>query len=300
MMQMQPQSEVSGTTWEALTPTSFQTALYVPSLKIFIAAGSFIRYTKGETALQVGRIIEVVSSIDLIPQPENHPLIHAPLPSNVDNEISEEVAMPVQFAKVNLFKDRLSLRDRDFPADNFSDSEGWQRVVQLDQYEWIPSHMIIGLSFVFMEERIIPQSYEDCRGMSNFFVLKYRLARNGKLSNVSREACPPFPSAIKRFREIWSLCHCELIFNSLRQIRQEMHRILCRGAQSQGDFAAKNAKMQLSSCSWFYITSTMKTQGWFALKQTLLPHNAPIQTKGCYPQQSLQVDESERFFCWQV
>ena len=66
----------------------------------------------------------MVSSIDLIPQPENHPLIHAPLPARplpanvdneipeqVDNEISEEVAMPVQFAKkVNLFKDRTGCR----------------------------------------------------------------------------------------------------------------------------------------------------------------------------------------------
>jgi ABC-type microcin C transport system permease subunit YejE len=62
-------------TWEALTPTSFQTTLYLPSLKISITAGSFITYRKGETGLLVGRVVEVVSSINLIPQDDNYPLI---------------------------------------------------------------------------------------------------------------------------------------------------------------------------------------------------------------------------------
>lgn len=252
---MEPPSEISGTTWGALTPTSFQTTLYVPCLKISITAGSFIRFSKGESAPQVGRIIDVVSSIDSVPQPENHPLIQTPLPDNFD------VGIQLQFAKVNLFIDRLLLSDREFPAETSSSCDGWQGIVQLDGYEWIPSHLIIGLSFVFMEEDMLSHSFDDCRGMSNFFVLKYRQARIGNLSVIPRHECPPFPACIEQFQKLWSVCHCELIFNSIRQIRQDMQRILCRVAQSQGDFAVKNAKLQLPSCSWFYIKNTMATQG---------------------------------------
>jgi hypothetical protein len=159
---MEPPSEISGTTWGALTPTSFQTTLYVPCLKISITAGSFIRLSKGESAPQVGRIIDVVSSIDSVPQPENHPLIQTPLPDNFD------VGIQLQFAKVNLFIDRLLLSDREFPAETSSSCDGWQGIVQLDGYEWIPSHLIIGLSFVFMEEDMLSHSFDDCRGMSIF------------------------------------------------------------------------------------------------------------------------------------
>ncbi|KAI2505589.1 hypothetical protein MHU86_8831 [Fragilaria crotonensis] len=40
-----------------------------------------------------------------------------------------------------------------------------------------------------------------------------------------------------------------------------MQRSLCRVAQSQGDFAVKTTKLQLPSCSWFYIKSSLACEG---------------------------------------
>lgn len=149
---MQPLNEISGSTWDVLIPNSFQSTLYVPSLKITITAGSFILYCVGDsTAPQVGRILDIAHSIALIPHAENHPLLHSPFP---DKDI------PKQFAKVNVFQDRLLATQRNFPADNFSDCDGWQQVVQLDEFQWIPSHVIIGLSFVFMEEHLLSHSFD--------------------------------------------------------------------------------------------------------------------------------------------
>ena len=66
---------------------------------------------------------------------------------------------------------------------------------------------------------------------------------------------------MKSFQNLWSVDHCELTFNTIRQIRQEMQRVLCRIAQSQGDFTTKNTKLQLPTCSWYFIKSAMAAGG---------------------------------------
>lgn len=179
------------------------------------------------------------------------------MPDDFDDDIL------VQFAKVNLFKYRSLLSDRDFPAeDNFASScTGWPKVVQVEECEWIPSHSIFGLAFIFMEDDIASHFFDDCRGMSNFFVLKYRRARNGFVSVVPRNACPPFARCIERCHKIWSVDHSQIIFNSIRQIRHDMQRILCRIVQSQGDFTTRNAKLQVPSFCWFYIKNALARQG---------------------------------------
>jgi hypothetical protein len=95
--------------------------------------------------------------------------------------------------------------------------------------------------FVAMEDDAL--FLDDCQGMRDFFVAKYWISGNGDVCLIPRHACPSFPGQIEGFRKLWSIDSCELIFNSLRQIRQEMQRILCQVAQSQGDFAVKNAKL---------------------------------------------------------
>ncbi|KAI2500990.1 hypothetical protein MHU86_13464 [Fragilaria crotonensis] len=40
-----------------------------------------------------------------------------------------------------------------------------------------------------------------------------------------------------------------------------MQRILCRVAQSQGNFAVKNTKLQVPSCTWHFIKDTLTTKG---------------------------------------
>ena len=204
---------------------------------------------------EFGRIIEVATSIESVPRSENHPLIHAPSPDGLDDRIA------VQFVKVNLFRDHSLFSDRNFPGDSSSSCEGWQSVVQLNEFDWIPSHVIVSLAFIFMEDDIVSSAFDDCHGMANFFVLKHRVDRNGGVSVIPRHACPPFPGRIESFCKIWSVDHCELIFNSIRQIRQDMQRMLCRVAQSQGEFAVKNAKLQLPGCSWFYIKIRWPREG---------------------------------------
>ncbi|KAI2510650.1 hypothetical protein MHU86_3761 [Fragilaria crotonensis] len=176
--------------WESLTPTSFKNTLYIPSLKISVTAGSFIRYSAGEAAPDaVGRIVEVVSSLDLVP--DNHALIHLTSPAGqFENE------SPLQYAKVNVFKDRQLFPDSHFPADNES-FDRWERIVQLDKIQWIPSNYIVGLAFVAMEE---DGFFDDCQGMCNFYVAKYRITEKGEVSIIPRHTCPPFPGRLESFQ----------------------------------------------------------------------------------------------------
>ncbi|KAI2500989.1 hypothetical protein MHU86_13463 [Fragilaria crotonensis] len=173
--------------WESLIPTSFKNTLYIPSLKMSVTAGSFVRYSAVEAGPpNVGRILEVVTSMDMIPDHENQPLLH--LESLSEGQFEDD--QPVQYAKVNIFKDRES-----FPADcNFPEGsdrfDRWQRIVQLGKCEWIPSYFIIGLAFVAIED---DGFFDDCHGMCNFFLVKYRIAENGTVSIIPRRACPPFP-----------------------------------------------------------------------------------------------------------
>jgi hypothetical protein len=103
--------------------------------------------------------------------------------------------------------------------------------------------------------------FDDCHGMCNFFLARYCIAENGTVSIIPRRACPPFPGQMESFRRIWSVDYCELVFISIRHIRQEMQRILCRVAQSHGNFAVKNTKLQVPSCTWHFIKNTLTAKG---------------------------------------
>ena len=102
---------------------------------------------------------------------------------------------------------------------------------------------------------------DDCQGMSGFFVAKYRIGGDGKVCTIPHHACPPFGGQIEGFRNVWSTDFCELIYKSMLQIRREVQRILCRVAQSQGDFAVKNAKLNLPKCCWYFIKDAMEMKG---------------------------------------
>ena len=161
--EMQEQSTADTSAWESVIPTCFKDTLYLPSLKISITAGSFIRYSAGDEAApkNVGRVVQVVASKDLVNGHESHPLINLPIPDTVGSEV------PVQFAKVNIFKDGQLLCDSKFPIDAADDNHrfrGCQKIVQLDQCEWIPSYLIDGLAFVAMEHDAIIL-HDDCHGM---------------------------------------------------------------------------------------------------------------------------------------
>jgi hypothetical protein len=237
--------------WESLIPDSFINTAYIPSLKIMVTAGSFVRYRH----CHVGRIVKIVNSIELVPNNECKQvhLIASP-------EGAEEI--PVQYVKVNIFNDRQVMTGQfNFPTSNHDRFDtGWQRIVQTDKFLWIPSHAIAGLAFVAFENND-DDVFDDCKGMSFFYITKYRITETGDVSLIPLHECPPFPGQMEKFKRLWSLDYCELFFNTIRQIRFEMQKILCRIAQSQGDFSAKNTKMHVPSCSWYFIKNTMAAEG---------------------------------------
>lgn len=100
---------------------------------------------------------------------------------------------------------------------------------------------------------------EEC----HIFMLatKYRISGEGNVSVIPRHTCPPFPGQIKSFHKLWSVDYCELTFNAIRHIRQEMQQVLCRVAHSQGDFTVKNKKLQQPSCTWYFIKNAMAAGG---------------------------------------
>jgi hypothetical protein len=251
---------LQSTSWELLIPTSYKITAYIPSLKTSVTAGSFVRYCKGiegddyGSHSRVGRILEVVALLDMVPNGERHQLMNVAAPQQ-DTEI------PIQYVKVNYFQDRRSLSDGNFPS-SFEDDRfdaGWQKVVQTDVSEWIPSYLIEGLAFIAFED---DDSFDDCKGMRHFYVAKYRIeSETGVVSTIPKHTCPPFAGQIDSFCKLWSVDFCQLAFNTIRHIRQEMQKILCRVAQSQGDFSAKNVKVYLPRCAWCFIKDAMADKG---------------------------------------
>ena len=122
----------SAASWEELDPSSFKTTLYIPNLRVAIAAGSFILYdgtgsnNQGDTGVAsssttadsasnadqepprlpsdevhelVGRIIEVVDSVEGIEDPQITLAFRNEMVKRKQNCNSE---LPVQFVKINL------------------------------------------------------------------------------------------------------------------------------------------------------------------------------------------------------
>jgi hypothetical protein len=220
----------------------------------------------GQSTSHLGRAIDVVSTRNMIPQ--NDSFIEGPQESEGSSFPSSkaDTRMPEQFVKINVFKHLesfsagggcLKLND----SDAYSSTSGWQMVVQVDEYFWITSKTICDLCFVFLEKDVASGLFDDCRGMYNFFVVKCRFAQNDICaSTVPPDSCPPFPGNMEGFAKYWCSDQSKILYNNIRQIRNDMQRILCCVAQSQGDFATRTARMQLPSCIWFYIKHFMDRQ----------------------------------------
>ena len=200
---------VQSTSWELLIPTSYKITAYIPSLKATVTAGSFVRYkgiVEGEeeaddgsyytsSSTRVGRIVDVVTSLDLVPSEKRHQLSNNALAPQQDIEI------PIQYVMINYFQDRKSLPDDRFPSpfeDNSRYDTGWQKIVQSDISEWIPSYFIEGLAFIAFEDD--DANFDDCKGMCHFFVGKYRIeSGTGVVSLIPKHTCPPFAGQV-----VWS------------------------------------------------------------------------------------------------
>ena len=224
----------------------------------------------GEAKAQIGRVVDVASTRDNVPQCDNFIEGEQETHEGSSNISSEEdTRMPVQFVQLNIFRHLSSFEEQqafleleDAAKDNKTSDE-WQVVVQVDEDCWIPSTSICDLSFVFMKEDVSSGAHDDCRGMHNFFVVTYRYAsRDRCISDVPSQSCPSFPGQIEGFADFWCIDQCKVLYNNLRQIRTDMQRIfLCRIAQSQGDFATRTSNLQIPSSSWFYMKYFMSWRG---------------------------------------
>ena len=173
--------------WEELSPSSFKTTLYVPSLKISITPGSFILYSRPEIqqpsssqappsrdannekgltstlegqpgeelnkmANSVGRIIKVVNSVEEIDNFEH--FASSAFPDDVASLLQQPADVSVQYVKVNVFRDQSVISNKvclhqSALSETSNGKSTWQRLVQLCEYDWIPSSAVVGLSFVF-------------------------------------------------------------------------------------------------------------------------------------------------------
>jgi hypothetical protein len=273
MAEEEGNDDFQAATWESLNPLSFVSTVYIRSLKMSVTAGSFVTYCKNRSVGQrdVCRIIDIVTSIDLVPEYARQSLLS-------QEEEDNENEFPVQFAKVNLFVDIKTYNGCcgiHFPEahqdskQHYQQEGSWNRIVQLNRIEWILSSWIVGLAFIAFESDDAMDDY--CfRGMSNLFLAKYRIMEDKggseKVSIIPHNEWPPFAGHIKGFQDVWSVDNCLLIFNNIRHIRVEMQRILCRIAQSQGDFTTRSAKMQLPSSSWYFIKQVMASGGVQSIK----------------------------------
>jgi hypothetical protein len=210
------------------------------------------------------------------------------VPQGSSSSLSNHADMPFQFAKVNHFKhlsasDRTEDQEHAFTSTATSDDNSWKNVIQVDEQYWISSRSICNMSFVFTDEDIQSGVFDDCRGIYNFFVVKHRIAKDGCVTIAPRHACPPFAGCMDGFSELYCMDQCKVIFNSIRQIRQDIQRILRRVAQSQGDFATHKLKLQLPSCSWFFIKNTMALHGIESISSIKYSQPRPMLSWGlCY------------------
>jgi hypothetical protein len=164
------------------------------------------------------------------------------------------IHLPVQYLKVNLFRDQSLISNRLFAGQRDSLSRSatgkskWHRLVQLCEYkEWIPMTPVVGLSFVFPEDdsKLMPHTFDDCRGVLNVYLLQHRIDSIEHMSCIPHDLRPQFPSCLESYCKLWSVDHYWMIFNDVRQICQDIQHTLCQVTQPQGNFADKDTYAEL-------------------------------------------------------
>ncbi len=90
--------------WEALSPTSFRTILYLHFLRLSVPAGLFIMHdVTCKTTPQINQVVNVVSSRGLVPQ-EDENNRHLERPPQESATSAENAKIPEQFVKGESFK----------------------------------------------------------------------------------------------------------------------------------------------------------------------------------------------------
>lgn len=129
-------------TWETLKAKPSIESVYLPCLKLTITSGSFILYESkvdgnAATVLQVGRVLQVVKSIDMIPESNRYPAICQEPFHEGDSDNASRNDIPLQFIRINVFKNRASFSEEDFAVNGDNSvlsspvSGGWKYLVQI-------------------------------------------------------------------------------------------------------------------------------------------------------------------------
>ena len=145
--------------WESrqacILPSLLRKTVYVHCLKLSVTVGSFVMYrVAGEAKAQIGRVVDVASTRDNVPQCDNFIEGEQETHEGSSNISSEEdTRMPVQFVQLNIFRHLSSFEEQAFleledAAKDNNTSDEWQVVVQVNEDCWIPSTSICDLSFV--------------------------------------------------------------------------------------------------------------------------------------------------------
>ena len=109
--------------WEILNLTSFISTAYLQCLKLSITPGSSILYRNKAEEFdapipRVGRILEVVDSIDKVPAgSENFPAIQEPF-QEACRSVAPENKRPWHFVRVDVVKSRSMFAVRELPVDD--------------------------------------------------------------------------------------------------------------------------------------------------------------------------------------
>ena len=78
-----------------------------------------------------------------------------------------------------MFIDRSHIVEENHAFPLSSTDNGFATVVQMQHYEWIVSHLVHGLAFVFLEENTLQRLMDDCRGMKDLFLVTFRMTTVG-------------------------------------------------------------------------------------------------------------------------
>jgi hypothetical protein len=105
-----------------LNPASFISTAYLHCLKLSITPGSSILYRNKAEEFdvpipRVGRILEVVDTIEKVPGSENFPAIQEPF-QEACRSVAPENERPWHFVRVDVVKSRSMFAVREFPVDD--------------------------------------------------------------------------------------------------------------------------------------------------------------------------------------
>lgn len=174
---------------------------------------------------------------------------------------------PPLAVEVNIFEafDELGAREGILSPHGVSENhlKHLPEVVQTKEVWVVDMTYVSNLAFVFTEASLQDASnmYFTCQGMSNAFILRYRLNipsedsdlddSRGRLSKVPFDYCLPFPSCYRNSK--YPDCFAHRVWNNLLLVKLEITKLLGRYSQQQGLFGRECARLYFTVETWEFL-----------------------------------------------